>query len=44
MSEKRQSLEEMLVVNVDMHLFEKPAEMTEYIDKPYRQSMEIARS
>ncbi len=44
MSSKRQSLEEMLVVDVDVHLHEKPAEMAAYIDKPYRQSMEIAGS
>ena len=44
MSEKRQSLEEMLVVDVDVHLHEKPAEMAAYIDKRYRHSMEIAGS
>lgn len=40
MTEKKQSLEEMLVV--DLYFHEKHTEMVEYIDKPYRQSMEIA--
>lgn len=40
--EKRQSLDEMLVVDVDIHLHEKPAEMAKYIDGPFRQSLEIA--
>lgn len=41
---KRQSLEEMLVVDVDVHLHEKPAEMADYLDEPFRQSLKIAGS
>ena len=44
LKEQKQSLQEMLVVDVDVHLHEKPAEMAEYIDEPFRQSMEIAGS
>ena len=42
--EKRQSLEEILVIDVDIHLHEKPAEMAKYIDQPFRQSLKIAGS
>ena len=44
MSEKRQSLDDMLVVDVDVHLHEKPAEMADYLDEPFRQSLKIAGS
>lgn len=43
-TEKRQSLDDMLVVDADVHLHEKPAEMAAYIDEPFKQSLEIIGS
>ena len=42
--ERRQSLDEMLVIDADVHLHEKPAEMAAYIDEPWKQSLEIIGS
>ena len=41
MPSKRQTLQEMLVVDVDVHLHEKPAEMAAYIDKIWAENNDI---
>ena len=41
MTVKRQTLEDMLVVDVDVHLHESPSEMAAYCDKPWDESLKL---
>lgn len=38
---RREKLEDLLVVDVDVHVKESPAEMAHYIDMPWRKSLEV---
>lgn len=40
-NKRRERLEDLLVVDVDVHLHESPAEMAKYCDMPWRKSLEV---
>ena len=39
--DKREKLEDILIVDADVHLHESPGEMANYIDMPWRKSLEV---